>query len=171
MSHEYGLENEFLVRELAAADALVAQLLAALPPSWALLLTADHGQVHVEADGMIALDAVAGMVAAYAGEGRFRTLHARPGASGELAAACEDTYGDRAWVFTRERLFSEGWLGPTSSLEVRGRVGDVILAAREPVIFLDPDLPQEAAMRSHHGSITAAEVCVPLLAARGTAAT
>ena len=169
VAHEYGLDNEFLLRELAATDALVADLLSVLPPSWALLLTADHGQVQVESEHMIALDAVAGLVTAYAGEGRFRTLHARSGASAELAAACEEAYGNTAWVFTRDRLFDEGWLGPRSSLAVRGRVGDVILAAREPVIFLDPDLPQEASMRSHHGSLTPAEICVPLLAARGTA--
>ena len=169
VAHEYGLHSEFLPAELAATDALVAQLLDNLPNDWMLLLTADHGQVHVEAEDAVGLDAVAGMVAAYSGEGRFRTLHARSGAAADLAAACEQTYGGAAWVFTRERLFDEGWLGPVASLEVRSRVGDVVLAAREPVIFLDPDVPQEAVMRSHHGSMTPAEVCVPLLAAPGRA--
>ena len=169
VAHEYGLHNGFLAAELRSTDALVAELLAVLPPEYALVLTADHGQVHVEPEGNVALDAVDGLVAAYAGEGRFRTLHARSGAAVELERACESTYGDRAWVFTRERLFDEGWLGPGASLSVRGRVGDVILAAREPVVFLDPGLTAEGAMRSHHGSLTAAEVCVPLLAARGSA--
>lgn len=169
VAHEYGLRNEFLPAELAATDALVAQLLDNLPSDWMLLLTADHGQVHVESDDAIALDAVAPLVAAYSGEGRFRTLHARSGAAADLAAACEQAYCDTGWVFTRERLFDEGWLGPTASLEVRSRVGDVILAAREPVIYVDPDVPQEAVMRSHHGSITTAEICVPLLAAPGRA--
>ena len=169
VAHEYGLHNEFLPAELAATDALVAQLLDNLPSDWMLLLTADHGQVHVEFEDAIALDAVAGMVAGFSGEGRFRTLHARSGAAADLAAACEQEYGGTGWVFTRERLFDEGWLGPAASLQVRGRVGDVILAAREPVIYLDPDVPQEATMRSHHGSLTAAEVCVPLLAAAGRA--
>ena len=168
VAHEYGLTNGFLVAELAAADRLVADLVAALPPTWAVVLTADHGQVQVESEDVVGLADVDVMVSAYAGEGRFRTLHARSGASAELAAACEDAYGAVAWVFTRERLFDEGWLGPQSSLAVRGRVGDVILAAREPVIFTDPDLVQEATMRSHHGSLTSAEMHVPLLAARGT---
>ncbi len=132
-------------------------------------MTADHGQVHVDADGVVGLAEVAGMVAAYAGEGRFRTLHARAGAVADLRAACEQVYGDRAWVFSRERLFDEGWLGPRAGLEVRSRIGDVVLAAREPVIFSDPDHPHEAAMRSHHGSLTAGEMLVPLLAGRGRA--
>ena len=167
VAHEFGLHNEFLLGELAATDHLVGLLLETIPSSWVLLLTADHGQVHVDIDDAIRLDAVDRMVAAYSGEGRFRTLHARSGASAELAAACEQTYGDAAWVFTRERLFDEGWLGPNASFEVRGRVGDVILAACAPVIFVDPEVPQESVMRSHHGSLTAAEMCVPLLWAPG----
>ena len=167
VAHEFGLRNAFVPAELAAADRLVGELLDALPASWALAVTADHGQVHVSAGDAIALDAVAGMVAAYGGEGRFRTLYARRGAVRDLAQACEERYADAGWVFTRERLFDEGWLGPHASLEVRGRVGDVILAAREPVIFSDPEWSQEAAMRSHHGSLTAAEMLVPLVAARG----
>ena len=167
VAHEYGLRNEFLVRELETTDRLVADLLDVLPQSWTLLLTADHGQVHVDGDGVIGLDTIDALVAGYSGEGRFRTLHARPGAGRELTQAAEQAYGDQAWVFTRERLFDEGWLGPKASLSVRGRVGDVILAAREPVIFVDPDLQQETMMRSHHGSLTPAEMLVPLLAARG----
>ena len=47
-------------------------------------------------------------------------------------------------------------------------MGDVVLAAREPVAFVDPALPREARLVSAHGSLTAAEMLVPLLAARGT---
>ena len=167
VAHEFGLRNAFVPAELAAVDRLVDELLEALPTSWALAVTADHGQVHVDAGNAIALDAVAAMVGTYGGEGRFRTLYARRGAAHDLAQACDDQYGQTGWVFTRERLFDEGWLGPQASLEVRGRVGDVILAARDPIIFSDPGWSQEAAMRSHHGSLTAAEVLVPLVAARG----
>jgi hypothetical protein len=48
-------------------------------------------------------------------------------------------------------------------------LGDVVLAAREPVAFIDPALPGEANLRSAHGSLTAGEMLVPLLGARGTA--
>ena len=169
VAHEYGLRNGFINRELAAADALVNDLLDVLPSSWALAVTADHGQVHVEPEGAVALDAVARLVSTYAGEGRFRTLHARSGAASDLAAAAQEAYGGQAWVFCRDQLFDEGWLGPSASLAVRGRVGDVILAARDEVIFTDPEVPLEAAMRSHHGSLTPAEMYVPLIAARGRA--
>jgi hypothetical protein len=167
VAHEYGLNNEFLSTELAVTDRLVGDLLEVLPSSWALLVTADHGQVHVERDDVIPLAPLDALVAAYSGEGRFRTLHARSGAATELLAAAQQCYGHQAWVFARDQLFDEGWLGPAPSLAVRGRVGDVVLAARDAVIYLDPTLEQEAVMRSHHGSLTAAEMYVPLLGARG----
>ncbi len=169
VAHEFGLRNAFLPAELVAADRLVGDLRDALPRSWALAVTADHGQVHVDPDGVVGLDDVAPMVSAYAGEGRFRTLHARSGAVADLQLACVEAYSDRAWVLGRDRLFDEGWLGAGGGLSVRGRVGDVVLAAREPVVFVDPGLPKEATMRSHHGSLTPDEVLVPLLAGRGRA--
>ena len=43
---------------------------------------------------------------------------------------------------------------------------DVVLAARGPVAFVDPRLPREAHLISAHGSMTAAEMQVPLLAGR-----
>jgi hypothetical protein len=48
-------------------------------------------------------------------------------------------------------------------------VGDVVLAAREPVAFVDPTLPQETKLLGMHGSLTPDEMYVPLLGGRGRA--
>jgi hypothetical protein len=167
VAHEFGLSSPIFETELVLTDRLVADLLDRLPPDVALLVTADHGQVQVGPAGAVSLGEVDRLVGAYSGEGRFRGLHARSGAARELEAACLGLYGDRAWVLSRERLFDEGWLGPGADLSVRSRVGDVILAARAPVVFADPGQPKETKMISQHGSFTAAEMEVPLLAARG----
>lgn len=169
VAHEYGLRDGFLPAELRATDALVGQLLDALPSSAALVVLADHGQVHVGPDGHRSLEPVERLVAQSAGEGRFRTLWARTGASAELLAAARELYGGEAWVRSREEAVAEGWLGPDVSAEVRGRIGDVVLAAREPVIFVDKAMPLEVQMKSHHGSLTAEEMLVPLIAAPGRA--
>ena len=42
-----------------------------------------------------------------------------------------------------------------------------MLAARSPVAFVDPALPNEVRLRSGHGSLTADEMLVPFVAARG----
>jgi type I phosphodiesterase/nucleotide pyrophosphatase len=166
VAHEYGLLDGFYPAEVAATDGLVGDLLEALPASTALVLTSDHGQVHYQ--GQVSLQPVAPMVAAYAGDGRFRYLYARPGAEAELARAAAECFDDRAWVFTREQLVDEGWLGPEPpSGPVLSRVGDVTLAAREPVAFADPTHPREAELVAGHGSLTPDEMLVPLLAGRG----
>jgi len=169
VAHEYGLSSPVHHTELVLTDRLVGDLLARLPADAALLVTADHGQVQVGPEGAVGLEDVSRLVAAYSGEGRFRGLHARTGALADLVAACRERYGHLAWVLTRDQLFDEGWLGSGAGLAVRGRVGDVILAAHAPVVFVDPGQAKEARMLSQHGSLTEAEMWVPLLAGRGRA--
>ena len=68
----------------------------------------------------------------------------------------------------REQLIDEGLFGPVApSPEVRRRIGDVVLAAREPVGYVDPDNPGENKLLSGHGSLAPDEMLVPLLAMRG----
>lgn len=166
VAHEYGLEDGFFAAELAATDRLVGDLLAVLPSRTALVVTSDHGQVQFRE--WVELTALARMVTAYAGDARFRYLHARPGATEELAQAAEELCGDRAWVFPRDRLVDEGWLGPEPPPgPVLSRLGDVTLAARGSVAFVDPTHPLETRLVAGHGSLTAEEMLVPLVAGRG----
>jgi Type I phosphodiesterase / nucleotide pyrophosphatase len=167
IAHAYGLEAPYYPAELAATDRIVGALVDALPGDVALVVTADHGQVHVGPEGWISLGPLHPMVETYAGDGRFRYLHARSGAAADLFAAAAERHGDVAWVFRREQLLDEGWLGPDPVPATYRRVGDVILAARTGVGFVDPTLPYEAQLIAAHGSLTAAEMRVPLLARRG----
>lgn len=169
VSHEYGPASAFFAAEVAAADRLVGQIRDALPPEIALVVTADHGQLDVGPDDVVALSALDGAVAAYSGESRFRSLHARTGAAADLLDAATDALADRAWVFSRDQLFDEGWLGPGASAAVRGRMGDVVLAAHDGVAFADPVEPKENALLGRHGSLTRDEMLVPLLVACGRA--
>ena len=168
VAHEFGLENGFYEREIAFADRLVGDLLAVLPPDAALLVTADHGQVHTEADDWVGLDGLSDLVTRMAGDGRFRHLHAVKGATAELAETATDLLGTRAWVRTRAQVLDELWLGRGATGSVPGRLGDVVLAARDASAFIDPALPVEVRLRSGHGSLTADEMYVPLVAAAGT---
>jgi hypothetical protein len=170
VAHEFGLRDGFFASELQSVDALVATLLDAMPPEAALLVTSDHGQVHLEAESWLELAELAPLVDMQAGDGRFRYLYARRGGARDLAEAAREAVGDRAWVFTRRQLLEEGWLGEGATGTVPGRVGDVVLAARDAVAFVDPTLPNEAKLRSGHGSVTSDEMLVPLVAARGSRA-
>jgi hypothetical protein len=169
VAHAHGLRTGFFPAELRATDRLVGDLLDALPADCALVITADHGQVEVGPDGWRTLAPLHHLVDTYAGDGRFRHLHAKSGRAGELHAAATEHCGSDARVFRREELLDEGWLGPSPVPATYRRVGDVVLAALGPVGYIDPTLPYEAKLMAAHGSITAAEVEVPLVAARGRA--
>ncbi|MBM3672428.1 MAG: alkaline phosphatase family protein [Actinobacteria bacterium] len=167
VAHHHGLRDGFYDAELGAADRLVGDLLDVLPDECALVVTADHGQVHMGQDSWLALGVSSTLVDVCSGDGRFRYLHARKGAARELVAEARKEHERHAWVLSREELLDEGWLGPDPSPATRARVGDVVLAARDAVGFVDPELPVEARLRSAHGSLTEAEMLVPVVAGRG----
>jgi hypothetical protein len=169
VAHAHGLHDGFYDAELRAADRLVGDLLDVLPDDAALVVLSDHGQVHVGPEGWRDLDGVADLFERGSGDGRFRYLHAKRGAAADLLVTATALYGGEAWVFGRDELLDDGWLGPVASPATRRRVGDVVLAARDPVAFTDPALPREAGLISAHGSLTSAEMLVPLLAGRGRA--
>jgi hypothetical protein len=168
VAHAHGLSGAAFEAELADTDRLVAELLHLVPADGALVVTADHGHVAVGPDAIVGTEAVDGLVRRSAGESRFRSLYARPGKAADLLRACTDAYGDRAWVFSREELFDDGWFGPGGGpAHHRRRVGDVVLAPFADIGFADPATPREDEMASRHGSLTEAEMLVPLLAGRG----
>ncbi len=163
VAHEYGL-GDFYDAELAAADRLVGDVLALLPPGAALVITADHGQVHV-GDRVVELHPeVAAHVSYQSGEGRFRWLHARPGRTAALHAAAVAHHADVAWVRTLDETVHEGWWGPTVTPAARARLGDVALVTHEDVAFADPADTGPFELVGRHGSLTSAEMRVPLLA-------
>lgn len=167
VAHIHGMRDAFFTRELVFCDALVGELLDTLDGETALVVTADHGHVHF--DERVGFEEHAHLIANQSGESRFRYLHAHPGAERDLYEALATTAERHSWVFTRERLIDEGWYGITPRPEVARRIGDVVVAAREAVGFLDPENPGEARLLSGHGSLTSDEMHVPLLAGRGRA--
>jgi predicted AlkP superfamily pyrophosphatase or phosphodiesterase len=164
VAHEYGLGAHYEA-ELAWVDRLVGDFLEVLPAGAALLITADHGQVDV-GDNVQPLDAgLFSLIDSQSGEARARWLHARPGSEAELLAAATSRYADDAWVVGRDQLVEEGWLGPRVSAASTDRLGDVLLAAKGNAAFDDPADTGPFMLIARHGSLTPAEMFVPLVAA------
>ena len=163
VAHERGF-GPFYEAELVAADRLVGDVMAQLVPGAALAVIADHGQVQV-GDHTLTPDAgVLAMVHHQSGEGRFRWLHAKPGALADLVQAAGEAHGGVAWVRSREQMLDEAWFGSPMAPPVAGRLGDVALVAREPVSFDEPADTGPFRLICRHGSMTPEEVLVPLLA-------
>jgi predicted AlkP superfamily pyrophosphatase or phosphodiesterase len=166
VAHEYGLSDHYDA-EIVAVDRMVEYLIRLLPRNAALVITSDHGQVDV-GDNLVHLhtDVVAQM-SYQSGEGRFRWLHARPGHARALYDATVDRHGDTGWVATQQQVTDEGWFGAHVTEAARARLGDVALVARDPVAYLDVDDTGPFDLIARHGSLTSAEMRVPLLVARG----
>lgn len=166
VSHEYGLGAAY-DEELRWIDHLVAALLEALPAGTVLLVTADHGQVEV-GDRVIELpNDVLTHVAMQSGEGRFRWLHARSGRGPALLDAATELLAGHAWIRSKDEAIEQGWFGPVVTDAAAGRLGDVLLAAKDDVAFHDTNDTGPYELVGRHGSLTEDEMLVPLLA--GTA--
>ncbi len=163
VAHEYGVREHYDAG-LVSADRLVADLAATLPRGAALLVTADHGQVDV-GDHLLELHPeVKAHLRLQSGEARFRWLHARSGRAGALLEAALAHLGEDAWVRSRTELIAEGWFGPRLSEAGASRLGDVALVAKGDGAFVDPADSGPFVLVGRHGSLTSAEMQVPLLA-------
>ena len=163
--HVHGLGSPQWLGELAAADALVGGLRAALPDDVRLVVTGDHGMVNVpKARRLLVEDEPDLMVdvTAFAGEGRFRQLMTP--APDPVASRWQDRLGPRAWVRTRPEAIAEGWFGDVNP-RLADRFGDVLVAMADDGAVLSRTLPRELDLVGMHGSLTPAELAVPLLVA------
>jgi hypothetical protein len=163
IAHERGF-GPYYEAELRSADDIVGQIRAQLVDDSALLVTADHGQVDIGTSVRELSGDVLKLTRYLSGEGRFRWLHARPGGADELLAAALAAHKDVAWVMSRQELIEGGWFGPVVSPPVAARLGDVALITKAPISFVDPDDSGPYPLVCRHGSLTSAEMLVPLLA-------
>ncbi len=73
--------------------------------------------------------------------------------------------GDRAEVLTRDEALARGWFGELDPM-VRPRIGDVLVACRDDYAVLSTSaFPFEARLVGLHGSLTSAEMLIPVLVA------
>lgn len=163
--HVHGSRSTRWLHHLIRIDALCARLRAALPQDVRLVVTGDHGMVDVAwADFLVVEDEPELMAGVHlmAGEGRLRQLYTGVAAPGEVAARWRDRLGDQAWVRTRDEAFDEGWFGPGDD-RVRLRFGDVLVAMRGGGAVMTRSQDRELSLVGMHGSLTPAEMLVPLL--------
>ncbi len=164
--HVQGCDSAAWIRQLVAVDRRLEALRERLPDDVALVVTGDHGMVDIPmTHRLLAEDEPALMagVSALAGEGRFRQLYVDREPVAAVAARWTQRLGRRAWVRTREEAVQEGWFGSVSERN-RPRYGDVLVAMRDDWAVMTRQVPREFTLVGMHGSLTPAEMLVPLLA-------
>lgn len=162
--HAHGMDSVEWVSALEDFDAELRHVLNLLGPRDGLLVTADHGMVDVPeyAHRIVAPPLLEG-VRHIAGEPRCLQLHLETGFDADaVAERWRASEGKRAWIATRTQAIEAGWFGPVAP-EVAARIGDVLIAARGVhAYYADPD-DRSRGMVGQHGSLTQAELAVPLL--------
>ncbi len=164
--HRYGVASAQWDAQLSMIDLAAERLRETLPDSVRILVVADHGMVDAPDASRIDVDAhheLRDGVALLGGEARFRHVYCRAGAVPDVLARWRGLLGDRAEVLTRDEAFDRGWFG-TGSAEVRPRIGDVVAACRgDHALLSSVDFPYETRLVGMHGSLTSAEMLVPVL--------
>jgi hypothetical protein len=167
VGHVEGPESWQWGDTLEAVDAELGRLAASLPDDCSLTVTADHGMVEVPmADRLDVADepALTAGVRYVSLEARAPQVHTEPGAASDVLAAWTEVLGERADVLTREAAVAAGWFGAVRP-EVLPRIGDLVVAMRDRFAVVDSRRarPQLLALRGLHGSLSEAEVAVPVV--------
>lgn len=164
--HAKGSASEAWRAMLTTIDFELAELREELPRDTVLLVTADHGMIDLPSNDRFDVDSEPWLLAdvtLLAGEARFRHLYTRSGSEADVAARWSERLGDRAVVRTQEGI--EDWFGPITP-DVRPRIGDVVVAALDDfAVFSSREFAIELKMTGFHGSITEAELRIPVLVA------
>ncbi|GGK35669.1 alkaline phosphatase family protein [Nocardia camponoti] len=150
--------------ELTNTDRIIADLAQRLPARSALIVTADHGMV--ELTDPIDFDTHPHLregVVALGGEPRARFVYTADGATDDVATTWAGALGDAFAVHTRAEVIDAGWFGPTVTPEAAYRIGDLVAVARDGAgVVRTHAEPNSSRMVGHHGSLTSAELLVPL---------
>ena len=171
--HVRGLDSASWRAQLVQIDRLIEQLVDGLPGDAALLVTADHGILDVPPETRLDLDDdqphLDDGVRLIAGDPRARYVHAEPGAAADVLDRWRGVLGDRAWVASRDEAVASGIFGGVDDAHA-ARIGDVVALARGTWAFTATERePGPSRLVAMHGSLTATELAIPLLLARGGA--
>ncbi|CAM3672787.1 alkaline phosphatase family protein [Nocardiopsis rhodophaea] len=164
--HMVGVDSAYWRLHLGHVDRLAEQIAEALPPDAALYITADHGMVDTGPDTRVDVESdpdLSAGVRVLAGEARVRQVYVRDGAADDVLAAWRERLDGRAEVITRDDAIARGLFGVVDD-DVRERIGDVLALARGDIALVAPKAePLESSLVGQHGSLTPAELRVPLL--------
>ncbi|MEO5853165.1 MAG: nucleotide pyrophosphatase/phosphodiesterase family protein [Nocardioides sp.] len=164
--HRYGVSSSHWLQQLSMVDAEAEQLAESLPAGTRLVVVADHGMVDSPTSSRIDVDEHLELrdgVLLLGGEARFRHLYCRGGGVSDVLATWRGFLGDRAEVLSRDEAVATGWFGPALPAMLP-RIGDVVVASKsDHAVFSSADFKYETTLVGLHGSLTPAEMLIPVL--------
>ncbi|OJZ67346.1 alkaline phosphatase family protein [Mycobacterium paraffinicum] len=172
-AHAFGVGSPQWHDAAAQVDTLLTRLVEALPPTAALLVTADHGGFNVPPGARVDLDTdprLGAGVRVVAGEPRVRYLHTERGAAADVQAAWSEVLDGRAHIYSRDQAVATGMFGRVSPAHLP-RIGDVVAVCTgdAAVLATGHEPPESARLIGFHGAATPAEMAIPLIAVKSPA--
>lgn len=173
MGHTYGPEGDHWDAELRLLDYLLDQEVLGRLPEGAregalLLITADHGQIHVPASGTLTAGDDAELsqhlLVPPMGEARAAFLYPRPGRKEIIRHYLEDCYEGWFVVLDSAQALEAGLMGRPVADESYARAGELLVLPRgdRALQRRQPTRP----MQGRHGGLTEQEMLVPLIGIR-----
>ena len=164
--HRYGIDSVQWRAQLSMTDAEAEHLRDSLPDEVRVVVVADHGMVDSPEDRRIDVaehPELGDGIFLLGGEARFRHLYCRSGADVDVRATWRAQLGERAEVLLRDEAIARGWFGDVED-RVRPRLGDVVVAALDDWSVMSSEaFAYEMTLVGLHGSLTSAEMLVPLI--------
>ncbi|NMN98840.1 alkaline phosphatase family protein [Antrihabitans stalactiti] len=166
--HVRGPHSEAWAMELQQVDLVAKTIAEGLPSDAMLIVTADHGMVEVTTRvDFDKRNELKRGVKDLGGEPRARHVYTEQGAARDVQKRWQEALGDGFGVFTRDEVIANGWFGPIVSASAESRIGDVVVVSLgSGAVVRSAVEPLQTMLIGHHGSLTEAEMLVPMLAFR-----
>jgi len=168
LGHVHGTRSQQWHDCLVTVDHMVESILERVGPDHRLIVTADHGMVDCRPMSRVVMEDLPAShaIVAIAGEPRLRHVYVAAGESTAVRDMWRDALGDRAWVLTREEFIASGLVGQVEP-DYAGRVGDLVVLARGDTVLASDVDTLVSGLVGQHGSVTDAEMHIPVLIGRG----
>lgn len=164
-AHAFGSQSTKWLNQLESLDSLVRNLVSSLPKDAAIVLTADHGVVDVAETNHVYLDNFISTenLTYVGGDTRGLQLYLSDAAEqGRFKELLDSQLGDSCYILEPKQLVESGWWGELPDARY---LPDLLVLARKSVALYHRDFAKKKSllMVGHHGSITDAELSVPLM--------
>jgi hypothetical protein len=173
LAHAYGPETGLWEAEFRTVSHLLAEeFLARLPAQdregTLLLITADHGQIHIPEENTVTAarhpDLSQHLLVPIVGESRAAFVYPRPGRADAIQAYLERAFPGWFTVVDSVRVLEAGLMGRPIQDETYTRAGELLILPRGNHA-LQQRVPK-ATLAGRHGGLTEDEMLVPLIGAR-----
>jgi hypothetical protein len=173
LAHAYGPDTDLWEAEFRLVSHLLSgEFLSQLPAQdregTLLLVTADHGQIHIPPERILSAkkdpNLSQHLMVPIMGESRAAFVYPRPGRADAIRNYLTETYPDWFVILDSTRALEAGLMGKPVSDESYARAGELLVLPRadHALQMGQPPVP----LVGRHGGLTQQEMLIPLLGAR-----